>query len=269
MPAPIIDDKLWALIEPLFPSPKPRHKRYPGRLPVSDRAALNGIQFVLKTGMRWNHLQTRLGFDSGATCWRRLHHWQQARVWDKLHALLLDKLRESGQLDLSCAAVDSSSVRAVGAGQKLAEPHGSRATGLQAPRPRRRERRSGQRDPDRREPQRCHPTAAAGRRHPADSRHTRPTTAQTQGHLCRPRLRFGCASSPTSRARHPAGHRQAPHRTRQRPGQMPLGRRHSWLDGFRRLRIRFERRSDIHEAFLKLACSLVCWNIFSRADQPF
>jgi len=46
-------------------------------------------------------------------------------------------------------------------------------------------------------------------------------------------------------------------------------RTHSRLHGFRRLRIRFERRSDIHEAFLKLACSLVCWNIFSRTERPF
>jgi transposase len=121
MPAPIIDDELWALIEPLLPPRKPRRKRYPGRLPVSDRAALNGILLVLKTGMRWNHLPTQLGFGSGATCWRRLHDWQQAGVWDKLHALLLERLRESGQLDFSYAAVDSSSVRAVGAGQKLGQ----------------------------------------------------------------------------------------------------------------------------------------------------
>jgi transposase len=71
--------------------------------------------------MRWNHLPTQLGFGSGATCWRRLHDWQQAGVWDKLHALLLERLRESGQLDFSYAAVDSSSVRAVGAGQKLGQ----------------------------------------------------------------------------------------------------------------------------------------------------
>jgi transposase len=61
---------------------------------------LNGILFVLKTGLRWNHLPTILGFGSGATCWRRLHDWQKAGVWDKLHELLLDKLRESGQIDL-------------------------------------------------------------------------------------------------------------------------------------------------------------------------
>src|SRR5476649_647199 len=46
-------------------------------------------------------------------------------------------------------------------------------------------------------------------------------------------------------------------------------RTHAWLHNFRRLRIRFERRADIHEAFLKLGCSLVCWNIFKRTEQSF
>lgn len=32
----------------------------------------------------------------------------------------------------------------------------------------------------------------------------------------------------------------------------------SWLHQFRRLRIRFERRLDIHEAFLKLGCIMIC-----------
>ena len=32
----------------------------------------------------------------------------------------------------------------------------------------------------------------------------------------------------------------------------------AWLHQFRRLRIRYERRADIHEAFLSLACSLIC-----------
>jgi transposase len=33
----------------------------------------------------------------------------------------------------------------------------------------------------------------------------------------------------------------------------------SWLHQFRRLRIRWEHRADIHEACLKLACYLICW----------
>lgn len=39
-------------------------------------------------------------------------------------------------------------------------------------------------------------------------------------------------------------------------------RTHAWLRNFRRLRIRFEHRAYIHEAFLKLGCSLIFWNIF-------
>lgn len=41
-------------------------------------------------------------------------------------------------------------------------------------------------------------------------------------------------------------------------------RTHSWLNRFRRLKVRYERRADIHEAFLKIACSLICWNLLQR-----
>ena len=33
----------------------------------------------------------------------------------------------------------------------------------------------------------------------------------------------------------------------------------AWLHQFRRLRIRYERRAEIHEAFLSLGCSLICF----------
>jgi Transposase DDE domain. len=33
----------------------------------------------------------------------------------------------------------------------------------------------------------------------------------------------------------------------------------SWLHNFRRLRIRFERLGFIHEAFMKIACCIICW----------
>jgi len=53
------------------------------------------------------------------SCWRRrLRQWQRAGVWERLHQVLLSKLHESDRLDLSLVLVDSSSVRAVGAGQK-------------------------------------------------------------------------------------------------------------------------------------------------------
>jgi transposase len=34
----------------------------------------------------------------------------------------------------------------------------------------------------------------------------------------------------------------------------------SWLHQYRRLKIRYERRDDVHEAFLALACALICLN---------
>jgi hypothetical protein len=39
----------------------------------------------------------------------------------------------------------------------------------------------------------------------------------------------------------------------------------AWPHRFRRLRVRFERREDIHEAFLSLAEALICWNALQRA----
>ena len=32
----------------------------------------------------------------------------------------------------------------------------------------------------------------------------------------------------------------------------------AWLHQYRRLRVRYERRDDIHEAFLAIGCSLIC-----------
>lgn len=32
----------------------------------------------------------------------------------------------------------------------------------------------------------------------------------------------------------------------------------AWLHQFRRLRLRYERRPEIHEAFLSIGCSLIC-----------
>ncbi len=38
----------------------------------------------------------------------------------------------------------------------------------------------------------------------------------------------------------------------------------SWLNRFRRLKVRYERRDDIHQAFLELGCALICWRYVQR-----
>jgi transposase len=39
----------------------------------------------------------------------------------------------------------------------------------------------------------------------------------------------------------------------------------AWLNQFRRLRVRYEKRADIHRAFLSLRNALTCWR-FLRVD---
>jgi transposase len=107
----VVSDELWERIEPLLPKVE-RRFRYPGRKRLPDRQALQGILFVLHTGIAWRHLPLELGFGGGSTCYRRLDEWQRAGVWERLHALLLAELRAAGALEWERAVADSSHVQA-------------------------------------------------------------------------------------------------------------------------------------------------------------
>jgi transposase len=52
----LIDDALWSRIERLLPKPPRRRFKNMGRPRASDRAALTGILFVLRTGIPWQML---------------------------------------------------------------------------------------------------------------------------------------------------------------------------------------------------------------------
>jgi transposase len=119
MPQVLVDDALWARVEPLLPKRQRRNRRYAGRKPIPDRAVLTGILFVLRSGVPWNMLPREMGCGSGTTCWRRLVRWQRAGVWKRLHVVLLAELHRRGELDLARAVVDSSSIRALRGGKKL------------------------------------------------------------------------------------------------------------------------------------------------------
>jgi transposase len=38
----------------------------------------------------------------------------------------------------------------------------------------------------------------------------------------------------------------------------------SWLNRFRRLKVRYERRDVVHQAFLDLGYALICWRYVQR-----
>lgn len=115
MSKPLVSDELWALVQPLLP----KHPYVPGvgKPRVPNRVCLTGIIFVLKTGLPWEDFPQEMGC-CGMTLWNRLNEWRKAGVWDQLHRLLLDKLRQAEEIDFSRVIVDSSSIRAVHGGKK-------------------------------------------------------------------------------------------------------------------------------------------------------
>jgi transposase len=86
-----------------------------GRPRVCHRTALRVIWFVLATGNRWEDVPQELGC-SGRTAHRRLRDWEEAGVWDRLHADLLRLLKKAGKLDEGTVIVDGVTVRAFGGG---------------------------------------------------------------------------------------------------------------------------------------------------------
>jgi transposase len=264
-----IEDGLWARIEPLLPVVQ-RNRRRPGRKRLDNRRVLCGILFVLYTGIRWEFLPKELGFGSGMTCWRRLRDWNEAGVWQKLHELLLSELRAADLLDFSRAAVDSSHVRAM---------KGGPATG----------------------PSPVDRGKTGSKHHLIVEAHGIPLAAITTGGNRNdvtqliplieavPPIR-GKRGQPLRRPKHlyaDRGYDHETYRDQVRRFQITphIARRgtdhgsglgvYRWvvegaialLHWFRRLRIRWERRDDIHDAFVTLGCALICWRRLRNATR--
>jgi transposase len=47
-----------------------------------------------------------------------------------------------------------------------------------------------------------------------------------------------------------------------------IERTFAWLNQFRRLRVRYDKRADIHEAFRSLACVWICWQSLRATVRP-
>jgi transposase len=87
-----------------------------GRPRVGHRIVMRVIWFVLTTGARWEDVPRELGC-SGRTAHRRLRVWEEAGIWDRLHAELLSLLRKADKLDPDIAIIDSVTTRAFGGGE--------------------------------------------------------------------------------------------------------------------------------------------------------
>lgn len=119
MASKFLPDDLWERIVPLLPRHRRKHRsQNRGRPWSDDRKALNGIIFVLRTGVPWRELPATEAWPSGYTCRRRLIRWHRIGVWRKLFHLMLSELQGADKIDWNRAVVDSSSVRAPSGGRK-------------------------------------------------------------------------------------------------------------------------------------------------------
>ncbi|WP_370680087.1 IS5 family transposase [Comamonas sp. GB3 AK4-5] len=250
---------LYKRIEPLLPFVKLSPKG--GRPRLSDELALNGILFVLRTGIPWEELPQELGFGSGMTCWRWLRDWQAAGVWHSLHLQLLSELRNADKLDFSRVSVDGASVP---------KPPGGPYTG---PNPTDRSKLGSKRHliTDRQGIPLIFCVTGANRHDsvvfeelvdalPAvGGKQGRPRRCPDKLHAdkgydyarCRAHLKRRGIKNRIAR-------RGIERNDRLRRHRWAVERTHSWLATFGKLRTRFERRIDVHLALLSLGCGVIC-----------
>jgi transposase len=259
MAKPLLPDELWTLIEPILPAWTPSPKG--GRPRLGDRQALTGILFVLRSSIGWEDLPIEMGCGCGMTCWRRPRDWQADGTWARIHVALLGRLRGADKIDWSRAPIDSSSVRAA---------YGGEATG---PSP-----------VDRAKPGSKHHTitdasgiplassvTGANRHDVAEFAPLVNSLPGVGGKVGHPRRKPDALQGDLAYDSEP--HRQGLREIGIEPvlperglddqeglgdARRPVERTLAWGHRNRRLRVRYERRADTHQALLTLACIKIC-----------
>ena len=115
-----LTNKHWDQLPPLLPPQKPKT----GRPAVDHRRILNGILWLLRTGVPWRDVPERYG--PWSTVASRLYRWRKAGLWDRLFATVQQQADANGHLDWDRHYVDGTIVRAhqhaAGAKQGLQTP---------------------------------------------------------------------------------------------------------------------------------------------------
>ncbi len=117
----LVSDELWARIKPLLP-PRPVHPLGCHRPRVSDRAALNAIFFVLRTGCQWNALNVT-GICSSSSAHRRFGEWRKAGVFERLFEEVLVEYDDTLGIDWRWLSCDGALSKAPLGQKNGQEPH--------------------------------------------------------------------------------------------------------------------------------------------------
>jgi transposase len=107
----LVPGELWVLFRRVVPPTEVIRPQGGGRRRAGDRECLAAIIFVAASGCTWRQLPPVFG-PAWPTVYQRFARWSQARVWTRLHQVVLDALGARRELDWSRCAIDSVSIRA-------------------------------------------------------------------------------------------------------------------------------------------------------------
>lgn len=101
-----LSNQQWQRLEPLLPAQKPQVGR-----PANDhRTTVNGILWVLRTGVAWRDLPERYGAWQSVS--GRFYAWQKNGMWQRILENLQQQADEQGKLNWDIHHVDGSVIRA-------------------------------------------------------------------------------------------------------------------------------------------------------------
>jgi putative transposase len=258
-----LSDEFWSVAKPLIPKPTRRHPLGGGRPRVADRRVLEAILFVLRTGCQWKALDAT-GLGSGSTAHRRFQEWVSAGFFGILWRVAAQRYDELEGIDWRWLAADGCITKAP---LSRSEAVGRNPTdrGKQGV------KRSLLVD--------SHGIPLALAVGPANQNDhlllgqtldalviDRPDPAVTVQNLCLDKgYEYDRARDEVAKRRYAAHIRTRGEEIQElrcdplkRPRRWSVERTHAWLNDFRRLCIRWERKVINYEAFLHLACALAC-----------
>ena len=102
-----LTDSEWNAIRRFLPAERTGK---PGRPWKPHRQVINGILFVLRTGIPWADLSAEFG--RFKTVYNRFRRWVKSGVWQRIFESLIDRLRKSGEIDFELWCIDGTVIRA-------------------------------------------------------------------------------------------------------------------------------------------------------------
>jgi putative transposase len=259
-----ISDELWAVMEPLLPVRTNTHRFGGGRPRVSDRRCADAIFYVLRTGSQWEALnQTDLCAKS--TAHDRYTEWVAAGVFLALWQAGVERFDALKGIDWNWLSMDGAMTKA---------PLGGKKTG---PNPTDRAKDGVKRSllteghgvpiglaidgANRHDMKLVRPTIES-----LVVERPEPTEQQLQG-MCLDKgydydevrailTEFGCTAHIRGRGDEAT---QMVREAGKRARRWVVERSHSWMNRFRRILVRWEKKPEHYLAFLHFACALIAF----------